>query len=214
MSSRSRSKSRSRSRSRSPIRVDSVALRSCNGLPSSDCRERAFCRWVAANEHKNKLGVMTKFKGHCKKARQSKSPKRAKSPRRSRSPKKAKSPSRCRAILRKSPCRKAVGCAWVKKHAGRNGKKIPSMCRGVRVSKKSPKRVSACHSKLASECKESRSCTWAKGYDRKDGKHVAGACRRRKGLSNKKPGSKKVSGAASARGRSASPRFLRTVRSM
>ena len=193
MSSRSRSKSRSRSRSRSrsPIRVDSVALRSCNGLPSADCRERAFCRWVAANKHKNKLGNVIKFKGHCKKARQSKSPKRA------------KSPSRCRPLKQRA-CGKAVCCSWVLEHK-RGKKMIPSMCRGVRVSKKSPKRVSACHSKKVRKCKKSPSCTWVESYNRKDGKHIASACRRRKRVAKK---------AASARGRSASPKFLRTVRSM
>ena len=179
MSSRSRSKSRSRSRSRSKsssrrsnsrgMRVDSVALRACNGLPSADCRQRAFCRWVAANEHKNKKGQMVKFKGHCKKVRKA-----------SKSPRRARSPSRCRSILKKSPCKKAVGCAWVKKHAGRGGKMIPSMCRGVRVAKKSPKRVSACASKKMRKCVKSPFCTWAKAYDRKDGKHVDGSCRRRK----------------------------------
>ncbi len=209
MSSRSRSRSPRRSRSRSAnshgMRVDSVALRACNGLPSSDCRERAFCRWIAANEHKNKKGVVVKFKGHCKKVRKSsKSPKRAKSPKRSRSPKKAKSPSRCRAILKKKGCKKSPGCAWIKKHEGRGGKMIPSMCRGVRVSKKSPKRASACNDKLMKACKKSPSCTWAKGYDRKDGKHVDGGCRRRK----------RRAGAKSARGRSASPKFLRVLRSM
>ena len=184
MSSRSRSKSRSRSRSNSRgMKVDSVARRACNGLRAMDCKERAFCRWVAANEHKNKKGVMVKFKGHCKKVSRSKSPKRS------------KSPSRCRAILKKKSCRKSPGCSWVKKHAGRGGKMIPSLCRGSRVAKKSPKRVSACAAKKKKMCRKSPSCSWAKAYVKKNGKSVAAVCRRRK----------RRTGAKSARRRSPSP---------
>ena len=83
---------------------------------------------------------------------------------------------------------------------------IPSLCRGARVAKKSPKKVSACAAKKKKQCRKSPSCSWAKAYDRKDGKHVAAVCRRRK----------RRSGAKSARRRSPSPNMAayRGARSM
>jgi hypothetical protein len=131
-----------------------------------------------------------------------------------------RSPSKCRP-LGASDCKVRKGCAWVKAHNGRNGVAISSMCRGVRVSKKSPKRSpkprgrprkspavrrSRCNSKRRSECKESAaSCRWVSGYvNSKTNKKVASMCRRRR---------RRVS-AKSASPRKASPHFLRTVRSM
>ena len=154
----------------------------CNDQDESSCaRYNRSCRWQNSYTLRGK-----EIPASCrKKAKRSKSPKKAKSPKRAKSPKKAKSPSRCR-VLNMDSCRETAGCAWIMEHKGRNGAMIPSMCRGVRVSKKSPKKSkspkrspSRCSKKRKAECVESRSCNWVKGYKNAAGKRVSGLCRRK-----------------------------------
>jgi hypothetical protein len=72
---------------------------------------------------------------------------------------------------------------------------IPSMCRGVRVSKKSPKRSpSRCSKKRKPACVESLSCNWVKGYKNAvSGKRVSGLCRRKSSLSRSRSRSRSSS---------------------
>ena len=169
----------------SSSRSDSMRglINPCKDQDESGCaRYNRSCRWQNTYTLRGK-----EIPASCRKrGNRSKSPKKAKSPKRAKSPKKAKSPSKCRALKARA-CGKAVGCAWVKEHKGRNDKMIPSMCRGVRVSKKSPKKAkspkrspSRCSKKRKAECVDSPSCNWVKGYKNAvSGKRVSGLCRRK-----------------------------------
>jgi len=80
-------------------------------------------------------------------------------------------------MLVKSKCNSNDACAWVKKHAGRGGKEIPSACRGVRRSLKSPKAKSACRLLRSLDCKVNSSCAWVKKHVGRGGKVVPSLCR-------------------------------------
>ena len=147
-------------------------------------RYNVSCRWQNAYQLRGK-----DIPASCRR-------KRSKSPKRRRSPKKARSPSRCRAISLRKNCKVAKGCSWVGKHV-RGGKMIPSLCRGARVAKKSPRRKSPkrspsrCSKKRKAVCVASPSCQWAKGYKNAvSGKRVSALCRRKSSASRRRSASR------------------------